>query len=180
MLHRGSFAHAAAGITGWLHTVDTLRQGQAVALIYEATKHGPIDVLLEVAWIELLPVGPVKTNMLRKLHSEARGTSDRRDSDLLHEYGQRAAMALLPHRASLPHNGWRLFLWYHSDWLCVPPSPRCGHPRLSACERHGHNHVAVGPTVHLIHQRLPADLVIELRTRQRGRVFIPNGPSLKQ
>lgn len=86
VLHRGSFAHTAAGIAGWLHTVDTLRQGQPVAVIYEATKHGLIDVLLEVAWIELLPVAPVKTKMLRKLHGEARGKSDRRDSDLLCEY----------------------------------------------------------------------------------------------
>jgi len=83
VLHEGSFAHSAAGIAGWLSTLDTLRHGQAVALIYEATKHGLIDVLLEVPWIELLPVAPVKTKMLRKLHGEARGKSDRRDSDLL-------------------------------------------------------------------------------------------------
>lgn len=86
VLHESNFAHTAAGIAGWLSALDALRHDQPVALIYEATKHGLIDVLLEVPWLELLPVAPVKTKMLRKLHGEARGKSDQRDSDLLCDY----------------------------------------------------------------------------------------------
>jgi transposase len=86
VLYQGEFDHTAAGIARWLQRVDTLRQGQPVAVIYEATKHGLIDVLLEVSWIELLPVAPVKTKMLRKLHGAACGKSDAVDSVLLCEY----------------------------------------------------------------------------------------------
>lgn len=86
VLYRGEFGHTAASIAGWLQTIDTLRQGQPVAVIYEATKHGLFDVLLETSWLELLPVAPVKTTMLRKLHGEACGKSDAVDSDLLCEY----------------------------------------------------------------------------------------------
>lgn len=86
VLYKGEFVHTAAGIGGWLQRIDALRQGQTVALIYEATKHGLIDVLLEVGWIELLPVAPVKTKMLRKLHGETVGKSDSADSELLCEY----------------------------------------------------------------------------------------------
>jgi hypothetical protein len=86
VLYRGEFVHSAASIAHWLQQVDALRKGQPVALIYEATKHGLIDVLLEVSWIELLPVAPVKTKMLRKLHGEACGKSDPVDTELLCDY----------------------------------------------------------------------------------------------
>ena len=86
VLHQGGFAHSAAGIAGWLQTLERLRQGQSVAVIFEAAKHGLIDVLLEVPWIELLPVAPVKTKMLRQLDGEARGKSDPRDGVLLCDF----------------------------------------------------------------------------------------------
>ena len=86
ILQQGAFAHTHAGIAGWLATIDALRQEQPVALIYEATKHGLIDVLLEVTWLELIPVSPVKTKMLQKLDGEARGKSDARDALLLGHY----------------------------------------------------------------------------------------------
>lgn len=86
ILHQGGFPHCSEGIAGWLATIDTLRQGQPVALIYEATKHGLIDVLLEVPWLELIPVNPAKTKMLQRLDGEARGKSDPRDARLLGDY----------------------------------------------------------------------------------------------
>jgi hypothetical protein len=55
ILQQGAFAHTSAGIAGWLATINNLRQEQPVAVIYEATKHGLIDVLLEIPWLELIP-----------------------------------------------------------------------------------------------------------------------------
>lgn len=86
VLHEGSFPHSSEGISNWLKSIDELRHGQPVALIFEATKHGLIDALLDCEWMELIPVHPLKTKMLQQLDGVSRGKSDPRDARLLCDY----------------------------------------------------------------------------------------------
>jgi len=86
VLYKGSFAHSNEGINTWLKTVQEKSKGQPVALIFEATKHGLFDVLLDCEWLELIPIHPLKTKMLQQLDGESRGKSDPRDTQLLCDY----------------------------------------------------------------------------------------------
>lgn len=94
-LREGYFPNSAEGFDALLETLDELRGGGDVAVIYEATRGAIHYALLGLAWLRLCPVNPIKTKKLNELDGSAKGKSDPRDATLLCGYLRQKARSLL-------------------------------------------------------------------------------------
>ena len=86
VLSEGYFESSHAGFKQFLAQLEASRGSEPVALIIEANQGAPFQALIEVPWLVLCLVNPVKTRKLQELDGSGRGKSDPRDSHLLCDY----------------------------------------------------------------------------------------------
>lgn len=86
VLSEGFFDNSPEGFEQFLQTLQGFRHGQPVHLVFEATKGAITYALLDVDWLKLCPINPVKTKRLNDLDGASKGKSDPRDSHLMVDY----------------------------------------------------------------------------------------------
>ena len=86
VLSEGTVPHTTEGFEAFLESLGQCRQGGRVALIVEANRGVPMNALLDVNWLDLYPVNPMKTRKLNELQGSVRQKSDASDCHLLCDY----------------------------------------------------------------------------------------------
>lgn len=86
VLSEGPVPHTADGFDVFLEHLDQGRKGGRVALIVEANRGVPMNALLDVSWLDLFPVNPMKTRKLNELEGSVRQKSYASDCHLLCNY----------------------------------------------------------------------------------------------
>ncbi len=86
VLAHGPVPNSAEGFDRLLESFETHRKGGRVALIVEANRGLPLNALMEVPWLEVFPVNPMKTRRLNELEGSVRQKSDAGDCSLLCDY----------------------------------------------------------------------------------------------
>ena len=85
-LTQGSVTNSPAGFDTFIEALDQYRQGGSVALIVEANRGLPMNALIDVQWIDLFPVNPLKTRRLNEVEGHVRQKSDPQDASILCDY----------------------------------------------------------------------------------------------
>jgi len=85
-LSEGYFINSSDGYEEFLGILKDHAGGQRVALIFEAVRGAPMNVLIGIKWLKLCPVNPIKTKKLSELEGVSGGKSDPRDTRLLCDY----------------------------------------------------------------------------------------------
>ena len=86
VLSEGAVPHTAEGLDAFLECLQQYRRGGHVALIVEANRGVPLNALLDVKWLDLYPINPMKTRKLNELEGSVRQKSDASDCHLLCDY----------------------------------------------------------------------------------------------
>ena len=85
-LSEGYFPNSNEGYEEFLAILRDHAEGQRIALILEAIRGAPMNMLIGIKWLKLCPVNPIKTKKLSELEGVSGGKSDPRDTRLLCDY----------------------------------------------------------------------------------------------
>jgi hypothetical protein len=86
LLAEGPVPHTSEGLEAFIGLLNEHRGRSRVALIVEANRGLPVNALIDVKWLDIYPVNPMKTRKLNELEGSLRQKSDQRDCHLLCDY----------------------------------------------------------------------------------------------
>ncbi len=86
VLAEGYIDNTPEGYAKLIQSLEHYRKERKVLLILEGTKACVVNALIQIDWIKLCPINPIKTKMLNNLDGSSKGKNDPRDAHLLCDY----------------------------------------------------------------------------------------------